>query len=93
MEKEIIVTTLHNIENIVREVVREQLIEFSKWFESKITTEDKLLTRQEAISYLGVSASTLHRWTKRGKLPSHGCGARVYYKLSDIQASLIAISN
>jgi predicted site-specific integrase-resolvase len=91
MNDEIIVINQSNLKNVIREVVREQLIEFSKYLESMITTEEKLLNRKEAMAYLKVSSSTLSRWTKDGTIPSHGCSSRVYYKLSELQASLIAL--
>lgn len=91
MNDEIIVINQSNLKNVIREVVREQLIEFSKYLEGMITSEEKLLNRKEAMAYLKVSSSTLSRWTKDGTIPSHGCGSRVFYKLSELEASLIAL--
>lgn len=90
MNEEIIVTNHHSLRNIIREVVQEQLKEFANNLINMIKTEDKILDRKEAMSYLKVSPSTLSRWTKQGSIPSHGCGTRVYYKLSELEASLIA---
>ncbi|MDF0718930.1 helix-turn-helix domain-containing protein [Kaistella sp. PBT33-4] len=92
MNEEIIVTNHHSLRSIIREVVQEQLKEFANNFMNMIKTEDKILNRNEAMSYLKVSSSTLSRWTKQGIIPSHGCGARVYYKLSELEASLIALN-
>lgn len=92
MEQEILVTNTKNITEMVKEVVRGQLIEFSKWFESKINSEDRILTRNDTADYLGISLSTLSRWTKKGKISSQGIGHRVYYKMSDIKRSLITIN-
>lgn len=90
MNQEIIITNPHDLRNIIRDTVKEQLVEFSRWFESKLTMEEKILNRKEAMSFLKISSSTLSRWTKNGTIPSHGCGVRVYYKLSELEASLIA---
>ncbi|WP_278551493.1 helix-turn-helix domain-containing protein [Elizabethkingia bruuniana] len=92
MGQEVIITNTKKITEMVKEVVREQLIEFSKWFESKINNEDRILTRNDTADYLGISLSTLSRWTKEGKISSQGIGDRVYYKMSDIKKSLITIN-
>ncbi|HCD9236637.1 TPA: helix-turn-helix domain-containing protein [Elizabethkingia anophelis] len=92
MGQEVIITNTKKITEMVKEVVREQLIEFSKWFESKIIDEDRILTRNDTADYLGISLSTLSRWTKEGKISSKGIGDRVYYKMSDIKKSLITIN-
>ena len=57
--------------------------------EKQIQDNDKMLTRDEAMKFLSVSSSTLSRWTKNGEIPAHGKGNRVYYKLSDLKASLV----
>ncbi|WP_407484515.1 helix-turn-helix domain-containing protein [Elizabethkingia miricola] len=92
MKKDIIITDTKDITEMVKEAVKEQLIEFSKWFESKIIDEDKILTRDNTATYLDISLSTLSRWTRDGKIPSCGLGDRVYYKMSDIKKSLITIN-
>ncbi len=51
-----------------------------------------LMTRNEAANYLSIDLSTLHNWTKKGKLPSYGIGSRVYYKSEDIEKRLIQIN-
>lgn len=89
---EIIVTNTKNIQEIIREEVKNALILFSHWLEAKIANEDRIYTREEAVKYLGVSASTLYRWTKEGRIKSFGIGDRVYYKHPDIQKALIPIN-
>jgi predicted DNA-binding transcriptional regulator AlpA len=51
-----------------------------------------LLTRQQTADFLSIDLSTLHHWTKKGKLPSYGIGHRVYYKLSDIEQAIVKLS-
>ena len=42
-------------------------------------------------SALKVDLSTLHRWTKAGKIISHAIGGRVFYKESSIQQALVKL--
>ena len=52
---------------------------------------DSLFSREEASESLKIDLSTLHRWTKQGKISAHAIGARIYYKESSIQEALIEI--
>jgi hypothetical protein len=49
---------------------------------------DELLTRQETADYFKCDLSTIHHWTKKGKLIKHCLGNRAYYKKSEIDASM-----
>jgi excisionase family DNA binding protein len=53
-------------------------------------TSTKLLTREEAAKFLGLSRGTLEVWacTKRYPLPYVKVGRLVKYRLSDLQAFL-----
>jgi len=50
--------------------------------------QEELLTRDEAAKFLNVSFPTLHSWTSAGKIASYGLGNKVFYKKSEIMASL-----
>jgi excisionase family DNA binding protein len=52
---------------------------------------DPLFSREEASERLKIDLSTLHRWTKQGKISAHAIGARIYFKESSIQEALIEI--
>jgi len=54
--------------------------------------QEQLLTRTETAKYLKVDISTLHNWTKKGKLKAYGLGNRVYYKKDEIDEALIRIN-
>jgi excisionase family DNA binding protein len=54
---------------------------------------DPLFSRQEASRRLKIDLSTLHRWTRQGKISAHAIGARIYYKESSIQDALIKINS
>ena len=50
--------------------------------------EENYLTRKEAATLLNISLPTLTEYTKKGKLIGYRIGARVIYKLSEIENSL-----
>ena len=54
--------------------------------------QEQLLTRTETAKYLKVDISTLHNWTKKGKLKAYGLGNRVYYKKDEIEEALVRIN-
>jgi hypothetical protein len=70
------------------EGIRNQLNELKQNYEPKIPIE--LLSRHELTLFLKCDLSTIHNWTKKGKLKPYGIGNRVYYKRSEVEASLIA---
>lgn len=53
---------------------------------------DEYLTTKEVMDLLKVSAITIHRWSKAGKLKPFGIGHRVYFKKSDIDACLTPLT-
>ena len=65
----------------------------------KIETEfeksntDLVFTREQTAKRFNVDLSTLHRWTRQGKISAHAIGARIYYKESSIQDALIKINS
>lgn len=69
--------------------VSDQFENLKKDFQPKIPTE--YLTRNEVVDLLKVDLSTIHNWTKKGKLKSYGLGGRVYYKRDEIEQSLIPL--
>lgn len=54
---------------------------------------DPLFSRQEASRRLKIDLSTLHRWTRQGKISAHSIGARVYFKESSIQDALVKVES
>lgn len=54
--------------------------------------QEQLLTRSETAKYLKVDISTLHNWTKKGKLKAYGLGNRVYYMKKEIDEALVRIN-
>jgi excisionase family DNA binding protein len=74
--------------NVVNEITK-QLAEIKKSFEPKKPTE--YLTRSEVAELLKCNESTVHNWTKKGKLVKHCIGNRSYYKRSEVEAAIITI--
>jgi len=58
-------------------------------FQPKQPTE--YLTRNQVKDMLGVDLSTIHNWTKRGKLKAYGIGNRVYYKRSEVEQAIVPL--
>jgi hypothetical protein len=49
------------------------------------------LTRKEVAKMLKINLSSVHNWTKKGILKSHQIGHRVYYKLAEIENSIVEL--
>ena len=46
---------------------------------------DELMTREEVKNYFKCDMSTIHNWTKKGKLKAYYICGKVYYKRSEIE--------
>lgn len=66
--------------------LQKQLTELKQNFEPKTPTE--YLTRNELAEMLKCDLSTIHNWTKKGKLIPYGIGNRVYYKRHEVEVAL-----
>lgn len=75
--------------NGVTEIIDSRFEALKQNFEPKTPTE--YLSRRETADLLKIDLSTLHRWTKEGKLISYGIGNRVYYKREEIEQSLVKL--
>jgi excisionase family DNA binding protein len=67
--------------------IQNQIIELRKSLQPKAPEE--YLTRNEAADMLKCDISTIHNWTKKGKLIAYKIGNRVYYKRSQIESVMI----
>lgn len=79
------------LQTAIIEGVKTQLDELKKEFRPKEPTE--WLTRTEVKQLLKVDLSTVHNWTKKGKLKAYGMGNRVYYKRSEVEEMLIPLNS
>lgn len=86
-------TILHNLtaEQLKKlfESLQSQLTDLKQNLQPKAPTE--YLTRNEVAEMLKCDLSTIHNWTKKGKLIPYGLGNRVYYKRSEVEAVLVPI--
>jgi len=77
--------TAQEFRALIGSEIREALKELPN--QSKVESEI-LLTRTDAARKLKISLVTLNDWTKRGMVQSWIIGGRVYYKDSELEASL-----
>jgi excisionase family DNA binding protein len=70
--------------------VDERINQLKANFQPKEPTE--YLTRNEVKRLLKVDLSTVHNWTKKGKLKSYGIGNRVYYKRQEVEQTFIPLN-
>ena len=74
----------------LRSIVREELEEFKDNL-PELVNDDDLLTRKEVADLLQIDLSTIHNWTRKGRLKSYGIGSRVYFRRRDIDEALIPL--
>lgn len=92
-------TLVMNHQNVIYQVNRDDLKELiTQVVQSAVkglqgydvkTADDggnDLMTREEVCKYLGVTAATLHNWSKRGYLESIHVGRLVRYRRADVEA-------
>ena len=82
--------TPEQLQDTITETLKAQLDELKKNFQPKEPTE--YLTRQEVSKMFSIDLSTVHNWTKKGKLIPYCLGGRIYYKRSEIETALIKIN-
>ena len=87
-------TLLHNSspEELTEKILKgidERFNQLKNQFQPKEPTE--YLTRNEVKDLLKVDLSTIHNWTKKGKLKSYGIGNRVYYKRDEVEKAIIPL--
>lgn len=82
-------TTPQQLQDAILQGVKAQLDELRKEFQPKAPTE--FLTRLEVSKMLKVDISTVHNWSKSGKLQKHAIGNRIYFKRSEIERAIIQL--
>jgi len=78
-----------DLKGLLKELLRSELDTLKEQI-AKSKTE-VLYTREETTERLKIDLSTLHRWTKSGKIIPHAIGTRIYYKESSIQQALVKL--
>ncbi len=83
-------TTPEEMENRIFNRFRSEFDAIKKEFHPKQPTE--FLTRQQVKEMFDVDLSTVHNWTKKGKLQAYGIAGRVYYKRAEVEQALKPIN-
>ena len=78
--------TTEELLQMFREQMERMIIEFSRHLNQDA---DIILTRNEVCEYLKIDLSTLHLWTKQGRLPVYSIGNRRYFKKSEVLQCLV----
>lgn len=81
-----VATSPKDLKNEITADVKVILDDFLKHY--KPVQPAEYLTRQRVAEMFDVDLSTIHNWSKSGKLKPLGIGSRVYFLRSDIEASL-----
>lgn len=77
------------LQKAIIEGVKLQLEQLKVNFQPK--QPNKYLTRSETAEMLKIDLSTLYKWTKKGTLKSYGLNGRVYYKLDEVENSIVEL--
>ncbi len=83
---QLIQITPDQLQDQIIQGVKTEIDSLKAEFQPKQPTE--YLTRNEVKDFFRVDMSTIHNWTKRGKLKAYGIGNRIYYKRAEIEASI-----
>jgi hypothetical protein len=83
-------TTPDEVNQPVLNLISEGFEKILKEFQPKQPTE--FLTRNQVKELLDIDLSTVHNWTKKGKLQAYGIAGRVYYKRSEVEQALKPIN-
>ena len=79
----------NRIEQKLNQLRTNLVSELKKEFQPKAPAE--YLTRSEVANLLKITTTTLDRWSDQGKLNRYGLGARIFYKRSEVENSLIKL--
>lgn len=84
-------TTPQQLRELISEDVKSQLNELKKSFQPKEPSE--FLSRAELAKLLKVDVSTIHNWTKKGKIISYGIGGRIFYKRKQVEDAIVQLKH
>ena len=83
-------TTPEQLNEAIISGVKSELEKLKTEFQPKQPTE--FLTRNEVKELLKIDLSTVHNWTKRGKLKAYGIAGRIYYKRSEVEQAIVPLN-
>lgn len=84
--------TPEQLQDGIIKAINSKIEDLKKNFKTK--DPDEYLTRREVAEMFKIDLSSVHNWTKKGKLKSYGISGsgRIYYKRSELEKSLIQIN-
>ncbi|WP_026914218.1 helix-turn-helix domain-containing protein [Christiangramia portivictoriae] len=82
-------TTPEQLQESILKGVKNQLDELKKQYQPK--EPEEYLSRAEVAKMLKVDISTVHNWSKSGRLKRFGIGNRVYYKRSEVERAIVQL--
>jgi len=86
MEAIQIITTPNEFKKEIANEVKTHLDEFLKHFRPE--PQKEYLTRSDVAKMFSIDISTVHNWTKSGKLKPLSIGGRIFFLRSEVEASL-----
>lgn len=94
---ELIVTTKADLKALLDEQAERLKAELLEMLESFKTenfqnNEIELMTIEQICQYFKIDRSTLHRWTKKGRLKQHAIEGKVYYKRHEVEQAMMPIN-
>ncbi|WP_298527840.1 helix-turn-helix domain-containing protein [uncultured Christiangramia sp.] len=82
-------TTTEKLQESILNGIKSQLEKLKKEYQPK--EPEEYLSRAEVAKMLKVDISTIHNWSKSGRLKRYGIGNRVYFKRSDIERAIVQL--
>lgn len=82
-------TTPEKLQESILKGIKSQLEKLKEEYQPK--EPEEYLSRAEVAKMLKVDISTIHNWSKSGRLKRYGIGNRVYFKRSDIERAIVQL--
>ena len=77
------------LKSIFIKVIKTELDDVKKHLQPK--EPNRYLTRQDVAKMLHIDLSSVHNWSKKGILQPYQISGRVYYKLEEVENSIIQL--
>ncbi len=81
--------TPEDFQNPIIKQIKSEFKELKKEFRPK--EPETYLTRNQLRNMLHVDLSTIHNWRKRGELIAYQIGGRIFFRRSEIEASIVEL--
>jgi hypothetical protein len=81
--------TIDELKNLVGQVIKTEFDAVKKHLQPKQPND--YLSRKEVSEMLKIDISSVHNWSKRGILKPLQIGNRIYFKLQDVENSIVQL--